>query len=114
MKLLPVFCRLRRLKNSTKVFFRRSLPNFEAPADAEIDLSKRSAAELIECGLLAVDYGAIIGGAGSIDIGGGRERIGPGAFKLRRCADFQLPRTVRRSGNREPVRDVLSRRLMSS
>ena len=55
----------------------------DVAADAEIDLIERRAAELVEVGLHAVDYGAVVAGEAVVgDVGGSGHGEGASAFEL--------------------------------
>jgi len=85
----------------------------DVAADAEIDLIERSAAELIERGLDAVDYGAIVAGEAVVaDVGGSGHGERASAFELRECGRFEVPGELESADDDEAVTDVFAARAV--
>jgi len=85
------------------------LAEVDVAADAEINLVKRSSAELIERGLYAVDNRAIVAGETVVaDVSGSGHGEGAGAFELREGGEFEAPGKLKRANDHEAVTDVFA------
>src|SRR6266581_4532507 len=87
---------------------REALAKNDVAADAKIDLIERSAAELVEGGLHAVDDGAIVGDAVAIDVRRRGKGEGAGAFELRDGGGFEFPRELQNTDEDETMANVFA------
>jgi len=85
----------------------------DVAADAEINLIERSPAELIQRGLHAIDYGAVVAGEAVVqNVGGSGDGEGARAFELRERGEFAMPGKLERSDQDEAVANIFTGRAV--